>query len=148
MKRLLHRIKLLPTAVEALFWLVIAWLTLDVLPGKLYRKLIPSFQQPEDIEAGRGEISANSSTAVLIRRTSSIIRKVSDRMPVRSVCFHHGIAAYWMMRRRGIVCTLHYGVAKKDGGELESHVWATYCGRDVIGGPASEGFTEIAVMQD
>jgi hypothetical protein len=124
--------------IAACGWLLIAWLSLDVLPGRLYRKLIsPSLKlkrrPPED---GRS----------YAKRVHWAVRASSKRVPWRTVCFHEGIAAHQMLCRAGIQSVMHYGVAKSDGG-MEAHVWVTVDDRVVVGGETKDRFTPLAAFE-
>ena len=59
------------------------------------------------------------------------VRRASRRMPWRTVCFQEGLAAHWMLRRRGAPSRLHYGLRSKE--RLSAHVWVTLDGHPVIG---------------
>lgn len=65
------------------------------------------------------------------------------RMPFRANCFERGLAAMWLLRRRGVATSLHYGMAKQDG-QFVSHVWVTVGDRGVIGCENREEFYELA----
>jgi hypothetical protein len=67
------------------------------------------------------------------------------RARFRAVCIERGLTAQAMLRRRGIVATLHYGVARR-AGDLTAHVWVRWRGRDVVGGAESADFREMAVF--
>ena len=60
------------------------------------------------------------------------VRRASRRVPWRTVCFQEGLAAQWMLRRRGAPARLHYGI-RSDADRLSAHVWVTLRGRPVIG---------------
>ncbi|MBW8748843.1 MAG: lasso peptide biosynthesis B2 protein [Acidobacteria bacterium] len=128
----------IPLAAEATAWLFLSWLVLDVLPGKLYRHCMqPRLRVREPAE----EQSLRE-----IKRVSWAVQRTSIRLPWRSVCFHRGIAAHQMLRRRGIASTLHYGVNPKE--KLAAHVWVTAGGRPVVGVREAVGYTQIAVFPD
>ena len=132
------KIRLVPLAVEAGWWLCVAWLLLDVLPGKLYRRILPSSRVPQPIEtydSARHDARAS--------RISGVIQYMAQRLPFHPVCFPQGIAADKMLQRRGIAHVMHYGVMR-EGGELKAHVWVTASGQGVIGVPAAKPFTEVA----
>lgn len=65
----------------------------------------------------------------LIRRA---IEAWARRLPWRTLCFEQGLAAHWMLRRRGLASTLFYGAGTIDGA-LKAHVWVRSGDRDVIG---------------
>ncbi len=67
----------------------------------------------------------------------------APRMPFRAKCFEQGLAAVWLLRRRGVATTLHYGMARQEG-KLVAHVWVTVGERGLIGSENSEDFRELA----
>lgn len=84
-----------------------------------------------------------ASPATEVRTVRSAIQTCARRSPLRAKCFEQALAAVWLLRRRGLVPTLHYGVAKR-GGQLVAHVWVTAGGRDVIGCENATEFNELA----
>jgi hypothetical protein len=72
------------------------------------------------------------------------IEAMARRAPFRSKCFERGLAAQWMLRRRGFDPTLFYGAARGAGGALAAHVWVCVGDRDVIGCENAAAFTMIA----
>ncbi len=137
----LRHLRRLPLALEATAWLIVAWLALDVLPGRLYRWLLPS-------ASASNEVIPEATMAPSHRKTASVawaVERLSQSMPFRSVCFHRGIAAQWMLRRRGVPSRLHYGVARDaQDRALRAHVWVSSNGQDVVGGSVKQQFHEIA----
>lgn len=71
------------------------------------------------------------------------ITKVARYVPFRAVCIEQGIAAQWMLRRRGYNAILHFGIGHF-GDELKAHVWVTLGDIDVVGGAESADFAEVA----
>jgi hypothetical protein len=90
---------------------------------------------------------ADGSHAVKIGLVRSAIARSARRMPFRAKCFEQGLAAVWMLRRRGVATTLHYGIAKQDG-KLVSHVWVTVGECAVVGGENSDAFSELACFPE
>ena len=91
------------------------------------------------IRPGSGSLGRAGGTS-----TEAIIWAVtaaSARVPWRSVCFHDGLAAQYLLRRRGIDARLHYGAAI--GEALSAHVWVTVDGEPVIGGAEAGPFAEL-----
>lgn len=76
---------------------------------------------------------AAAEAASLIRRVRWAVRSGARNGPGRAVCFPQGIAAHLMLSRRGALCTLYYGVAKTQTGEIEAHVWVRAGALPVIG---------------
>jgi hypothetical protein len=71
------------------------------------------------------------------------IRRASYAAPWRTVCIHEGIAAQWMLRRRGVTAILCYG-ARQAAGKLQSHVWVKVGDKIVIGGEEAPHFRLVA----
>ncbi len=70
--------------------------------------------------------------AVDVRPVGLAVQRAARRLPWRTVCFQQGLAAQWMLRRRGAPARLHYGV-RNDADRLSAHVWVTLDGQPVIG---------------
>ena len=82
--------------------------------------------------AGRPQLRGRAGDAAESRRIARAIVAWARRLPWRTLCFEQGLAATWMLRRRGYPATLYYGVAPIDG-ELAAHVWVRSGAIDVIG---------------
>src|SRR5271157_1108030 len=91
-------------AAKATVWLWLAWMTIDVLPFKLFRKLM----RPP---VGKPRLNGDSAQAYC-RRVRWAVGAAARRVPWRAVCFHQGLAAHQMLCRAGVPTELHYGVAK------------------------------------
>lgn len=76
--------------------------------------------------------SARPAGAAEIERVRRAVLAWARRLPWRTLCFEQGLAAHWMLRRRALTSTLHYGAATS-GGELKAHVWVRSGASDVIG---------------
>lgn len=85
---------------------------------------------------------ADAETAYWIRRS---VRAWGRRLPWRAQCFEQGLAAVWMLRRRGLAYQLHYGAARKDG-PLHAHVWVTSGPVAVVGHETREAFSLLATF--
>ena len=139
------KLKSAAATLEALSYLTTAWLLLDVLPGRLYRRMLPPAVAPSSKDFYRDGIPLAVAAKEVLLRVPAAIRRVSARAPFRCVCFHRAIAAYCMLRRRGLPAQVHYGVARDEQGRTKAHVWVTCAGATVMGGGADrEGYTEIA----
>lgn len=77
-------------------------------------------------------------------RVAWAVRAAGRRAPFRVVCFQEGLAAHWMLRRRGAPSQLHYGAALDRTGGLSSHVWVRIGDTDVIGCELAGGFRLLA----
>jgi hypothetical protein len=59
------------------------------------------------------------------------------------LCFEQGLAAFALLRWRGLDTTLHYGAATIDG-ELKAHVWVTSGDAEVMGCENKEDYGLLA----
>ena len=83
---------------------------------------------------------ADAETAYWLRRA---VLAWARRLPWRTLCFEQGLAAFTLLRRRGLAATMHYGAATI-GGELKAHVWVTSGGTEVIGCETKENYGLLA----
>jgi Transglutaminase-like superfamily len=123
---------------EALPALVLASLAIRLAP---FRRVAAAASR-----GGRGAAGAVADEAFL-RKARWAVEAWAKRVPWRTVCFQKGLALHFMLRRRGIGSSLHYGVARDpEGGGLKAHVWVSVGGRAVIGGEEAAGFACVAVF--
>jgi hypothetical protein len=77
---------------------------------------------------------SSEGTEHFVERLRWAISAVSTRIPWRAVCFQQGLAAHFMLRRRGIASVMYYGAAQSpEAGKLAAHVWVRAGTLDVIG---------------
>jgi len=110
---------------EAAACLAMASLAIRLLPFRSVVKLM-----------GRTDPSARGSAADPLR-VRKAVHRASRRLPWRTLCFQEGLAAHWMLRRRGQPSRLHYGIRQQDD-RLTAHVWIDVHGVVVIGEEQSE----------
>ena len=88
---------------------------------------------------------SNSSTEVI-----STVRWAIDagarRLPWNIVCIQRGLAAQWMLRRRGIDARLHYGLATDAESALMAHVWVDASGEILVGGEEAADYVRVATF--
>jgi hypothetical protein len=125
-------------AAKATVWLWLAWMTIDVLPFKLFRKMM----RPP---VGKPRLKGDSAQAYG-RRVSWAVGAAARRVPWRAVCFHRGLAAHQMLCRAGVPTELHYGVAKSMDKGLDAHVWVTANGEIIVGEQAQNHFTVLGIF--
>lgn len=95
---------LLAASSLAIAWLPFRWVTR--LAGREGRRIDSSAATEPSIAAIRWAVAACGRFA-----------------PWRPVCFQHGLAAHWMLRRRGIASTLYYGASSDPDRGVIAHVW-------------------------
>jgi hypothetical protein len=62
------------------------------------------------------------------------------------MCFEQGLAAQFMLRRRGIPSVIYYGVAPDDQRGLSAHVWVSDGDIDVVGGEVASRYAVLATF--
>ena len=85
--------------------------------------------------------STNVETAYWIRRA---VLAWGRRLPWRAKCFEQGLAAAWMLRRRGLAYSLHYGASNDSS--LTAHVWVTSGKTPVVGCENRDAFSLLATF--
>jgi hypothetical protein len=81
-----------------------------------------------------------------IDRAGWAVEACARVLPWRIVCFQKGLAMQWMLQRRGVRTTLHYGVAQNPSLGLVAHVWVTHRGEVIIGGEEAPNFACLATF--
>jgi hypothetical protein len=123
--------------LEAILWLVITGIVIAVLPfrhvGLLAARKIRRRKLPLQVRAEK------------VRRIRWAIVTTAARLPWRALCFHQGLAAQLMLRRRGIPAVLYYGAAQDRNG-LHAHVWVRDGDVDVIGGEIADRFAVLTTF--
>jgi Transglutaminase-like superfamily len=89
--------------------------------------------------------AASLADQLLISDLEWALTAVGSRLPIRIGCYERGIAACWMLRRRGFAADFHYGVGKLDSG-LAAHVWITSGDRGVTGCENADQFSEMPLF--
>jgi hypothetical protein len=92
-------------------------------------------------QPGTSLLDENELTAA--RRVQWAVRAAARHSPVEFVCFPQTLAAYVMLRWRGLASTIVYGVARSPGGALLAHTWVEMGEGYVVGGEESEGFSPL-----
>ena len=115
-----------------------------ILAASLAIRLRPSSGRSPSASTGRGtgRPAADSETAYWIRRA---VLAYGRRLPWRAKCFEQGLAAAWMLRRRGLAYALHYGAASRDG-RIDAHVWVTSGPTPIVGCENHEEFSLLATF--
>jgi hypothetical protein len=112
-----------------------------ILAASLAVRLVPFRTLAERLTGGeRGAASADAETAYWLRRA---VLAWARRLPWQAMCFEQGLAAFALLRRRGLEATLHYGAATIEG-ELQAHVWVTSGETGVTGCENKESYGLLA----
>lgn len=123
-------------ALEATIALGAAAFAIAVFPFR--RIAAAAARRVTDGDAGEEERARH------VRRVRWAVTACARRMPWRAKCFEQGLAAQWMLGRRRIFSTLHYGIAKAPDRGLIAHVWLRSGALDVVGCENKDDFSELA----
>jgi hypothetical protein len=64
-------------------------------------------------------------------------------LPLRLVCLPRALAAWQMLKLRGIPARVHFGAAKDEKGTMLTHVWLEARGVEITGYPIAHEYVEI-----
>lgn len=118
---------------EAAVALTLASLAVRLLP---FRWLVRTMGRQDPV---RRDVFSDTRS---VRRA---VQRASRRLPWPTVCIQQGLAAHWMLRRRGMPARLHYGI--RNGVErLSAHVWVTVEGAAVVGEEDDDPHTPVVIF--
>ena len=124
--------------LEATVWLAVAGFAIAILPfrnvGRLATRPVRRPGLPQQARLTE------------VRRIRWAIAASATRVPWRAMCFQQGLAAQFMLRRRGVPSVLYYGVAPDDERGLSAHVWVCDGNVDVIGCEIASRFAVLATF--
>lgn len=114
---------------------------LAMLAASLAVRLVPFDRLARALERTvPSPAAADAATAYWIRRS---VGAWGRRLPWRAKCFEQGLAASWMLRRRKLRYSLHYGAANRPGA-VAAHVWVSSGDEPVVGHESQEEFAPLA----
>jgi hypothetical protein len=96
--------------------------------------------------SSRRAVPSPQERLAILGRTRWAVHACAGRVPWRAVCYQQGLAAQWMLRRRGIPSVLYYGAAPDEEKGLLLHVWVRDGEIDVIGGEGASRFAVLATF--
>src|SRR5262249_16712476 len=124
--------------LEAVLWLGVSSLAIAILPFRSVGRLA-------GIPIRRPELPLQTRLTE-VRRIRCAVVASARRVPWHAMCFQQGLAAQFMLRRRGIPSVLFYGAAPNDPSGLSAHVWVRDGDVDVIGGEIASRFALLAAF--
>jgi len=126
-------------------WAVIGEAAAALSAGAVAVRLVPFARIPKMLAPHEGERPGSNAKDV------EIVRRALDawtrRLPLPPKCFARGLAAYWMLRRRGHAPQLYYGAATI-AGKLKAHVWVRSDGLDVVGCDVAGDYALLATFPE
>lgn len=129
--------------VEAVLWLALARIALLTMPFQKIARRLGTFRGPAEGRAAALDPGA-AGHAETAREIGWAVTRAARYLPFKAVCLPQAMAAKLMLRRRGVVAVLSFGVGRDAGGAFESHAWLYAAGVEVTGYPIAAQFTEIA----
>jgi hypothetical protein len=84
----------------------------------------------------------DAGTAVDVEPFGWAVRAVSRRTPWTSTCLMQALAGATMLRRRGVPCTVHLGVASAGAG-YDAHAWLSVGDHVLTGQSGMEHYIEV-----
>jgi hypothetical protein len=121
--------------------LLLAEAGVAIIVASLAVRIVPFRALGERMSRGiAAPAAADGETVYWLRRA---MLAWARRLPWRTLCFEQGLAAFAMLRRRGLAATLHYGAATIDG-ELKAHVWVMSGKTEVVGCENKEDYGLLA----
>lgn len=122
--------------VETTFWLAQARFAIAVLPFRYVGRLASlSVRRKEPLLPVR---------KAAVDRIRWAIGVCARWVPWRAMCFEQGLAAQFMLRRRGVRSVIYYGAAPDDERGLSAHVWVRDGEIDVIGCEIASRYAVLA----
>ncbi len=121
---------------EAVCALIVASAAIKLLP---FKTVVRMMNRPR--LDGRQRAAAKE----LADEVRLAVKRAARRLPWKIVCFPEGLAAHWMLRRRGAPSLVHYGLRQSDSG-LTAHVWISLGDEVVVGEETTDRHTCVAVF--
>ncbi|OYQ37179.1 hypothetical protein CHU95_02190 [Niveispirillum lacus] len=127
-----------PIMIESAAALLLARLALLLVPA---RRLLRGARS--GAWAGQAGLPQDQDIADVARA----LERAARRVPFTCTCLVRAMAGRAMLRRRGIPCTLHLGVARQNGA-LAAHAWLEAGGGVVTGGDEAPNFVPLVRLGD
>jgi len=123
-----------PLIIEALVWLGLARALIVLVPFRHLASLVSRQGRSGRTPNGNGDT---------VQRIGWAIRACARQVPWRALCFEQGLAAHFMLRKRGIASVLYYGAKPDEDKGLVTHVWVRHGDLDVVGGEDASTFAVL-----
>lgn len=127
--------------IEAALWLSAAWLTVRLLPFRMYARVLG---RPSAQAGPKGPSS--EAAARCARDVGLALRRASRHLPWRSTCLMQVLAGAVMLRSRGYRGEAFVGATSSDNA-FEFHAWLLAAGIPVCGVHESARFTVLATFR-
>jgi hypothetical protein len=101
------------------------------------------------IAAWLGTLGAESGTELTAEHEAAVedvawsVQAMAHRVPWDSRCLAQALAAYRLLKRRGIAATVYFGVKRDPAVPFSAHAWVRCGGRIVTGAAGVEAYTVL-----
>jgi len=127
---------------EAVLCLLLARLALIFVPFPRLARRLGRFVPPD--EARRLAAAPAAPHAQWAADIGWAVTRAARYVPFKAVCLPQAMAARFMLARRGVASTMHFGAARGEDKPLDAHAWLDAAGVEVTGYPVAKQFAEIA----
>jgi hypothetical protein len=132
--------------IEAAFCLLLARLTLLVMPFPRLARRLGTFVAPADRRVAVVNAQAHAQHIEIAQDISWAIIRAAYHIPFRAVCLPQAMAARVMLSRRRVPSVMHFGAIKGTDKSLEAHAWLDAGSVEVVGYPVAQNTAEIACI--
>jgi len=124
-------------ALEAMCFLVIAWVMVRMVPFRHWGRLLGPRVEGELPEHSMAMDAAT-------RHVRWSVESVAHHLPWHSTCLMRALAGRLMLRRRGIASQIVLAARPASAGALEAHAWLTACDGIVLGESEAADYRPLA----
>src|ERR1019366_5798602 len=117
---------------EAAIYIMFSRIILRIMPFSRIAKMLVQTSAKRQLTGCRRRLAC--------LQVKTAIFKIWQRYPSSNTCIHRALAAYWMLRRRGVATTLYYGAKTCAERGLTGHVWLMDGSFGVVGFDASKSY--------
>jgi hypothetical protein len=103
-----------------------------------FKKIIPKVSKPDP-----AVVQPCTAANTLLFLVKTAVGRACRYSPWRTKCFEQALAAKMMLKRRGVVTTIFFGVLKDDANKLNAHAWLKSADIVVTGGGNLEAYTVL-----
>lgn len=125
-------------------WAMLAESALALILASALIRFLP-FRQVAQIASSAYPIRDIAPDRRIISKMGWALAVVASAVPWRAVCFHKGVAAQFMLRRRRLPSALHYGIHSR-ARHLKAHVWVMSGDEPVVGVNEADQFACVATF--
>ncbi len=129
--------------VEALCWLGVAKVVVHTIPFRVLSRSL-------GVRDSETDATFSPAARAIAVQVSWAVQTAARYVPLGFVCLPQALAAWRMLRRRGLPTTLYFGVATdpQDGSKLLTHAWLRAGDKIVTGEHRAGQYVGVANFAD